>query len=59
MTFVKPCPFCGAEVSIYDRNGRTKIDHPDGIECILNVMESQWYGPIGDFIREWNRRVEE
>jgi hypothetical protein len=56
---LKPCPFCGCEISIlispswgFQWHG----EHKEGI-CILEGNPSASYGRIDTLIEEWNKRV--
>lgn len=57
---LKPCPFCGWDVRI-ERipTGFVTIEHPEDVDCILNVMDSMWTGDLEQFIKEWNKRASE
>lgn len=57
---LKPCPFCGWDVRIERLpTGFVTIEHPDDVECILNAMDSMWWGDTERFIKEWNKRASE
>lgn len=61
---LKPCPFCGCEMSIaiidYSLVGRWyySIVHPDN-GCILEDFKSPEISARGELVDMWNRRVEE
>lgn len=60
MSDLKPCPFCGWDVRIEKLpTGLVAIEHPEDVECILNAMESMWWGDTERFIKMWNRRAGE
>ena len=58
MTELKPCPFCGGQVRITrSPMGLIEVEHIEDNECLMNVMDSQWWGDIEPFIEQWNRRA--
>ena len=63
MTKLKPCPFCGGEVSMYgtSRIKRFTIIHKDQKRSCFVELEFDWRvcGSIADTTEAWNRRVKD
>lgn len=64
MRELKPCPFCGCEVSVAIRDypivkiRHYSIVHPEN-GCILEDYESPEISAHGELVDKWNRRVSE
>lgn len=56
--FWELCPFCGKQVDIKrNSEGLVEVKHIEDNDCIMNVLKSEWWGDIGPFIEQWNRRA--
>jgi len=56
MNELKPCPFCGGEVEIYEAQ---ELIYPYTIECQECTCHMGRYSDRDEIIETWNRRVDE
>ena len=62
MNMIKPCPFCGQQVKIYEHGyyGCPVIEHTirNGRECVFRLLTV--YGQkLEDVVELWNRRADD